>query len=229
MKRTVILLKVFFISLIILQGCNNIKHKTDANFDDIREREKKILIFFPDLNDKYRYEKLWYLNKVQTLYDSYFNIQTYNGSLILGKRFNEKYDSFINEDIYKWCRCILFNDGLYIEISNGSAMAPHTIYLKIEKNKYEIIVIMSSDCNPSIVLTSTESALRMSSNEFHIGDTIIGEIFLSHRDSILIDDKNYLFGYECDGHFMGVIDQGNEEWEKVRLHTPSGKSIFEYK
>jgi len=45
-----------------------------------------------------------------------------------------------------------------------------------------------------------------------VGDTIVGEIFLSHRDSILLDNRNFLFGYECDGYFMGVIDQGNEEY-----------------
>jgi len=140
MKRTIILLNAFFISLILLQGCNNIE-----------KQEKNIYIFSPDLSDKYWYKKSAYLHTKQ--YDSTFNIGTYGGFLILGKIFNEKYNDFINRDIYAFCQCGLFNDGLYIEITNDfprlrPVPVPKSIYLKIEKNKYEIIVIERNDGSP---------------------------------------------------------------------------------
>ena len=240
MKKTIILLKVFPVFLILLQGCNNTEHATREQEKKIplqecdniehktEEQEKKILIFSSDLNDKYCYEKLWYL-KVDTRYNSYFNIQIYDGSLILGKIFNEKYDSFINEDIYKWCQCVLFNDSLYVEISDGNFWGSKSIFLKIKNNKYKTVVTMSNDYGPSLVFIPQKSTLKMSLNEFHVGDTIIGEISLSYKDFILFDNVNFLFGYECDGHFMGVVEQGNEEWEKVKLYRPSGERFFQDK
>ena len=212
MKRTIILLKAFFIFLVILQGCNNIKPKT-------AEKKEKTLIYSPDLKDKYWYDFSFFY-ELQNRPDSYLNVQTYRGSLIFGKILNEKYDSFINRDIYINSQCILFNDTLYIAISNGSTWFPRSILLKVEKNNYEVAVGMWSDCD-SYVFKPMESTLIMSSNEFRVGDTIFGEISLFHRDSVL--------GYQCDGFFMGVINQGTEESKRAKFHTTSEESVFQYK
>ncbi len=204
MKRKIILVKVFFVFFIFLQGCNNIKHETKGD-------EKKTFTFSPDLNDKYHYEKLWRFYTIP--YGANLGIQTYRGTLVVGKIFNEKFNSFINRDIYEISQCVLFNDDLYVEISNGSTWTNKAILLKIEMNKYEIIGIESSDIG-HYVFVPQESTLGISLNKFHVGDTIVGEISLSYRDS--------LWNYKCNGHFMGVIDQSTEEWKEM-FHKHSGK------
>ena len=112
MKRTIVLLKAFPIFSILLQGCNNFKQET-------KEERKEIFAFSPDLNDKYYIGKLHYLAPVERASTSYLGVQPYRGSLIVGKILNEKYYSFINSDIYKYCLCALCDDTLYVKIDNG--------------------------------------------------------------------------------------------------------------
>ena len=217
-KRT-----VFFVSLIILQGCNNIEHK-------VGEQEKNILIFSPDLNDKYYDEKLCCLVPVERTSDSYLGIQTYSGFLVTEKELDERSDSFIySDEIYQYSQCALFDDILYVKIDNGCSMTHESILLKIEMNKYEIIRIFSSDIE-FYVFTPQKSTLRTSLNEFHVGDTIVGEISLSYKDSVSFNyyDRKFLVGFEWDGHFMGVINQGTVEWKEM-LHTHSGGRFFQDK
>ena len=209
MKRTIILLKAIFIFLIISQGCNIIMDKTG-------EKGKKNFIFSSDLNGKYYFKKSCCLFR-SPHYSNLNDIQTYRNSMIVGKILNKKYDDFINKDIYRVCQCVLFNDNLYIKIGDDNK----SIFLNAKTEEYEIVVIMPNEHGSSLVFTPQESTLKMSLNEFHVGDTVIGEIYLSYRDS--------LFGYECDGHFMGIIDPGTEEWEKINLYNPSGESIFQEK
>ncbi len=202
MKKVLILLKTFPVFFILLQGCNNIEQASPQKKE---EKEEKILSFSPDLNDKYSGIKSCCLSTIKQY--SELEVKTYSESLIIGKVFSEEYSGFIynNINIYTNCQCALYNDTLYVEIMNGSVVLHKSILLEIEKNKYEVTTIETSDITHN-VFTPQKSTLRTSLNEFHVGDTIVGEISLSYRDS--------LWNYVCDGHFMGVIDQGTEEWKK---------------
>ena len=221
MKRKIILLKTFFIFFILLHGCNNIKHE---NKEEGKEKGEKILIVSLDLDDKYYYRKSCCLVPVERF--SHLGIQTYSGFLIVEKVLSEKYDSFINNSIYQYCQCILYDDILYVSINNGNVMSHKSILLKIERNKYEIIVNKNSDIEFS-VFAPIESTLRVSLNEFHVGDTIVGEISLFYRESSCGNEDDEV-GYKCDGHFMGVINQGTEEWKDMLYHH-SGKRFFQDK
>ena len=224
MKRTIILLKAFSVFLILLQGCN-IKHETKEEGKK-KEEYNKIFAFSADLNDKYSVEKSCCLAPVERSSTSYLGVQPYRGSLIFVKELNEKYDSFINREICEYSLCALCDDILYVKIDNGDPVIHRSILLKIERNKCEIIGIESSDIELR-VFTPIESTLKISSDEFHVGDTIVGEIFLTCSGSWK-GYEDYTQVYKFDGHFMGVINQGTEEWKDMLYHH-SGKHFFQDK
>jgi hypothetical protein len=207
MKSKIILLKIFSIFLILLQGCNNFKQEKN---EERKEKSSKTFDFSEDLNEKYSFQKFYRLDSVERSSTAYLGVQPYKGSLLFGKVFNEKYNSFINRDIYKYSECALCDDILYVKIDNGDVIRHRSILLKIEKDQYKIIGTELSDISFD-VFTPIESTLKISSDKFHVGDTIVGDIFLTCSSS----REDYVMVNQIDGYFMGVIKQCTEEWKEM--------------
>lgn len=178
-----------------------------------RENEpENILIHASYLEDKYKHEKL--ASFLETQDTSHSATQTYANGLVFGKTFNVKYSDYINTDVFSDFQTVLYDNELCVMLRNGNAWSPKSILLKINDNKYDVVVVMANDYEAPFIFTPSICKLKTSINRFHIGDTIIGEIELSYADS--------LHGYECNGFFISIVTRKTEEWRMRNFQLPSG-------
>ncbi len=207
MQKKIILVVILLFSFLFF-NCDNMKKQQEMN--------EQSMNIDPNLIQKYSNE----LNNlsIKNSKTDHLSMNTYFGSKVFGEIFIKEFNEFKNHDYFFTSRCFKFDESIYIIISNGNCINSSSIFIKIAKKQHDVILIFNSDCSVHS-FKPQKVKLNVSSENINIGDSIVGELFCSYKDSS--------FGYICDGFFLGIVEDCNIENAKYLLYFPSGKKIID--
>jgi len=195
LKKILILIFIGF----LVYNCNNPKNVEKINSQKVYYKS----------NLKQKYKNKIILNE---------HDHSYNGSLLFGKSFSFIDKKFKNSDIFNNSKCFLFENNLYLIINNENRFNPTSIYIKFETNKPNIIFLFSSDFGENYLIKPNSYILNLSSSQYQIGDTIVGDL------TCMIDDEQ--IKYNCEGYFFGIIENETPENIYKLIYSPKGEKIF---
>lgn len=153
--------------------------------------------------------------------DSRPYIPAYRNSNVVKKVIRKEMKEFMLLDSLVFCRSAKFSDTLFVVIDSFGSFKANAIYIKIYGEDCQFVVRQISDFEGgSRIYSPQESVFHVSSEEYSIGDTLVGELSLVYKEA----SQKIIF----NGTLACVVEEFDNDWRKYVLSLPSQACIFDY-